>query len=275
MLAYQELPTSIQWWRGHGQEAKEESGRASQHEACAAMGSLLLPYAAPGVSLLAVSCLSGATPRGQPRTPAVPLPQGRDGLRARRMVVWWTCRAPSLYRHVHRECMRNAMLDVTPIVPATAYHRRSGSCPCRLRINLPGSPVDWHRGKKAGTRELSWPPSGPLSPGDALAAGPPDTRHRLRSPPCALSHHHSLLTDLGAAARAAHGRAAPRAASRPGPSVQRPWRASAAASVWLSRCPWSVRVGATADVSWHGANRNCSTPDTRQVVAARFPRISW
>src|SRR3989442_1351276 len=77
------------------------------------------------------------------------------------------------------------------------------SCPCRLRINLPGSPVDSHRGKKAWTRELSWPPSGPLSPGDALAAGPPDTRHRLRSPPFALSHHHSLLTDPRAAARAA------------------------------------------------------------------------
>ena len=116
-----------------------------------------------------------------------------------------------------------------------------GSCPCRLRINLPGSPVDCHRGKKAWTRALSWPPSGPLSPGDALAAGPPDTRHRLRSPPFALSHHHSLL-------------------------------ASAAASVWLSRCPWSVRVGATADVRWHGANSNCSTPDTTPAAAATPPR---
>ena len=27
----------------------------------------------------------------------------------------------SLGRHVHREFMRNALLDVTPIVPATAY----------------------------------------------------------------------------------------------------------------------------------------------------------
>ena len=44
-----------------------------------------------------------ATPQGQPWTPAVTLPQGRNGLRARRMAVWWTCRAPSLGRHVHRE----------------------------------------------------------------------------------------------------------------------------------------------------------------------------
>src|SRR5262249_23153992 len=135
-----------------------------------------------------------------------------------------------------------------------------------------GSPVDCHRSKKAWTRELSWPPSGPLSPGDALAAGRPATRHRLRSPPCALSPHHSLLTDLRAAARVAHGRAAPRAASRRGPSVPRPWRASAAASVWRSRCPWSVRVGATVDVSWHGANRNCSILDTIQAAAATPPR---
>src|SRR4030095_5202467 len=61
------------------------------------------------------------------------------------------------------------------------------------------------------------------APCDALAAGRPATRHRLTSPPFALSPH-SLLTDPRAAARAAHGRAAPRAASRRGPSVQRPGR---------------------------------------------------
>ena len=51
------------------------------------MRSLLLPGAATGVSLLAVWGLSGATPRGQPWTPALTLPQGCDGLRARRMAV--------------------------------------------------------------------------------------------------------------------------------------------------------------------------------------------
>jgi hypothetical protein len=78
------------------------------------MGSLLLPSAATGVSLPAVWCLIGATPRGQPWTPAVTLPQGRDGLSARRMAVLWTFRGPSLYRHVRRELMRNALLDFTP-----------------------------------------------------------------------------------------------------------------------------------------------------------------
>ena len=145
------------------------------------------------------------------------------------------------------------------------------SCPCRLRINLPGSPVDRHRSQKAWTRELSWPPSGPLSPGDALAAGRPATRHRLRSPPCALSLHHSLLTDLRAAARVAHGRAAPRAASRRGPSVPRPWRASAVASTWRSPCRASA--AATAGVSWRAASRNYSTRDTRIAAGATRPSV--
>jgi hypothetical protein len=36
----------------------------------------------------------GATPRGQPWTSAVTLPQGRNGLSARRMAVWYTFREP-------------------------------------------------------------------------------------------------------------------------------------------------------------------------------------
>ena len=51
------------------------------------------------------------------------LSQGHDGLSARRMAVFCTFRKPSLCRQVHRECIRNALLDVTPIVPATAYHQ--------------------------------------------------------------------------------------------------------------------------------------------------------
>ena len=91
-------------WRGHGQEAKR--GEAGGHRItrnCEAIGSFLLPCAATGVSLLAVWCLSGATPRGQPWTPAVTLPHGCDGLSARRMAVLWTFREPSLCRHVRRE----------------------------------------------------------------------------------------------------------------------------------------------------------------------------
>jgi hypothetical protein len=104
---------------------KRIGGRAPQHEACAAMRSFLLPCTATGVSLLAVWCLSGATPRGQPWTSAATFPQGRNGLSARRRAVLSTFREPSLGRHVHRELMRSAMLDVTPIIPTTACHQRN------------------------------------------------------------------------------------------------------------------------------------------------------
>ena len=79
-----------------------------------ALGSLLLPCAATGASLLAVWCLIGATPRGQPWTIAVTLPQGRDGLHARQMAVLWTFREPSLCRYGRREFMRNTLPDLTP-----------------------------------------------------------------------------------------------------------------------------------------------------------------
>jgi hypothetical protein len=58
--------------------------------------SLLLPWVATGWPLRAVWGLSGAMPRGQPWTPAVSLPQGRDGLSARRLAVVCPFRAPSL-----------------------------------------------------------------------------------------------------------------------------------------------------------------------------------
>jgi hypothetical protein len=89
------------------------------------MESFLRPCVATGASPLAVSCLSGATPRGQPWTSAVTLPQGRNGLNARRMAVLSPFREPSLCRHVHRELWRSVWLDVTPIMPATACHQRN------------------------------------------------------------------------------------------------------------------------------------------------------
>ena len=52
-------------------------------------------------------------------------PQGCDGLSARRMTVLWTFCALSLCRHVRRELLRNAWLDFTPIIPATACHQRN------------------------------------------------------------------------------------------------------------------------------------------------------
>ena len=69
----------------------------------------------PRVSQIARGGLIGATHRGQPWTPAVTLLQERHGLRARRMEVLWAFRAPSLGRYVHQECMRSAVLDLTPI----------------------------------------------------------------------------------------------------------------------------------------------------------------
>jgi hypothetical protein len=107
------------WPRGE----KRRGGRESHHETFEAIGAFLLLCAATGVSLLAVWGLSGATPRGQPWTPAVTLLHGYDGLSARRMAVLWTFREPSLCRHVRREFMRNALLDFTPIIAATACHQ--------------------------------------------------------------------------------------------------------------------------------------------------------
>jgi hypothetical protein len=109
-------------------------------------------------------------------------------------------------------------------------------CTCPRRINTTGAAVDHHSGKKAETRGLSWHPSGPLTLGDALEAGRADARRLLRPPPLAASHHYGLLTPPLAVATVARE------------------LVSGAASVWLSRCRGSVRVGATADVSWHGAN---------------------
>src|SRR5215831_9910207 len=102
-------------------------------------------------------------------------------------------------------------------------------------------------------RGLSWPPSGSLTPGDALEAGRVDAPRWLRPLPLAASYHHGLLTDLRAAARATRGRAAPRAASTHDPSVPPPWRASAAATAWSSPCRWWAQAEATAPISWHGA----------------------
>ena len=53
------------------------------------------------------------------------LPPGCEGLRVRRRTVLWTFRRPFMGRPVPREFMRNELLDLTTLVPATAYHRRS------------------------------------------------------------------------------------------------------------------------------------------------------
>src|SRR2546425_8321706 len=57
--------------------------------------------------------------------PAMMLPHGCEGLRVRRRTVLWTFRRPFMGRPVPRQLLRNALLDLTTIVPATACHRRS------------------------------------------------------------------------------------------------------------------------------------------------------
>ena len=39
--------------------------------------------------------------------------------------MWWTFRVPSLCRHVHRALWRSVLLDVPPIIAATACHQRN------------------------------------------------------------------------------------------------------------------------------------------------------
>src|SRR5215470_14061992 len=103
-----------------------------------------------------------------------------------------------------------------------------------MRVKTRGLPGDCHKGKKVYTRGLSWPPSGPLTPGDAFDPGRADVRRLLRPPHRAASHHHSLLTPLLAAATVAPDTATPRARSTPDPSVPPPWLACRVATVWTS-----------------------------------------
>jgi hypothetical protein len=84
------------------------------------MGSFLLTCVTTGLSLSTVWCLSGATPRGQPWTPVMTLPHGRDGLSVQLMVVLWPFRRRSIDRPVHRQFLRNAWLDLITILSATA-----------------------------------------------------------------------------------------------------------------------------------------------------------
>ena len=64
------------------------------------MVSLLLTCATPSLSLIAGCGLMGATPQGQPWTPALTLPHVRDGLSVRRMAVLWTFRRPSMEKRI-------------------------------------------------------------------------------------------------------------------------------------------------------------------------------
>jgi hypothetical protein len=133
-------------WRRHREEAKRgpPSGPRIPRNA-GAMMALLLLYVTTGLSLIAGWCWIGATPRGQPRTPAVMLPHGCEGLRVRRMTVLWTFRGPFMGHPGPRQFLRNEWLDVTTIVPATAYHRRSYA----ERYSRSIIPIGKHRGRRS------------------------------------------------------------------------------------------------------------------------------
>jgi hypothetical protein len=109
------------WPRGENRIGE----RVSHHEEFEAIGSFPLTCAATGLSLVAMWCLSGATTRGQPWTPAVTLPHEFAGLSTRRMAVLYTFRERSLDRHVHRELLRSAWLDFAPSILATTCHQRN------------------------------------------------------------------------------------------------------------------------------------------------------
>ncbi len=57
--------------------------------------------------------------------PALTLPHVRYGLSVLLMAVFCTFRRPTLCRHVHRQLMRNELLDLTTIVPTTACRQRN------------------------------------------------------------------------------------------------------------------------------------------------------
>src|SRR5262249_41940453 len=133
------------------------------------------------------------------------------------------------------------------------------SCPCRLRLNTTGSPIDYYRTKKVYIRRLSWPHDGSLNRDDTLEVSRADARRLLRLPPRAAFHHHGVLTPLRAGATAGRETAAPRAASRHDRSGPRPSRACEVATAWLRRSHWWARAVAGAGVRLHGANRNCSS----------------
>src|SRR5215831_18582965 len=126
-------------------------------------------------------------------------------------------------------------------------------------------------------RGLSWPPSGPLPPGDGLDAGHADTRRLLKPPPLTAAHHRGVLTPLLAGATAGRERAAPHAASRHGRRAPPPWPVYTAATACLSPRRWSAPAAVAVGAGKHAASRNYSTHDTMPAADVSRPRacITW
>ena len=94
----------------------------SRHEALVSNDVVSPDVCPPWWSLIAGRCSIRETPRGQQGTPALTLPHLCDGLRVLLMAVLCPCRRPSLCRPVHRRRMRNALLDLTTVIPTTPCH---------------------------------------------------------------------------------------------------------------------------------------------------------
>jgi len=80
-----------------------------------------------------------------------------------------------------------------------------------------------------------------------------------------------LLTHSAAAATAARGRAAPRAGSTHGRSAQRPSRAFAAATAWLSQSRWWARAAANPNQITTPVGHRFSSDQTITVLDPRHP----
>src|SRR5262249_28296084 len=78
---------------------------------------------------------------------------------------------------------------------------------------------------------------------------------------------------LRAGTTAARETLTPRVVSRRGRSAPRPSPAYTDASVSSRPSLSSLRAAVRAGVSWHAANRNCSTPDTPRAVDVSLPRL--
>ena len=89
------------------------------------MVSLLLPCATPMVVPERGMVLAQCHPRGSAVDAALTLPHVRYRLRVRRMAVLCTFNMPSMYRHVHRQFMRNELRNFTTIVPITVCQQGS------------------------------------------------------------------------------------------------------------------------------------------------------
>src|SRR5262249_19601559 len=123
VLLYQWLLTSIQCGEAMARRRKEDGRVGSASRGMVRRLGRFFSRVRPRVSQIAIGGLIGATPRGQSWTSAVLLPPRRNGLIAWRMAGLSPFRAPSLGRHVHRALLRSVLLDLIPIMAATACHQ--------------------------------------------------------------------------------------------------------------------------------------------------------